>query len=96
MPLSREVEYTRALLGPQSGAAKDQAIATGGTSRRYIVQFVATEQIDELVKEARQGRRIFLDTTALKDDDDSEAFNLVNSRFRMVRKAPALYELEAR
>jgi 4-amino-4-deoxy-L-arabinose transferase-like glycosyltransferase len=96
IPLSREVEYTRALLGPQSGAAKDQAIATGGTSRRYIVQFVATEQIDELVKEARQGRRIFLDTTALKDDDDSEAFNLVNSRFRMVRQAPALYELEAR
>ena len=94
VPLSREVEYTRALFSPQSSAAKDQPISTGGARRRYIIQFVATEQIDELVKEARQGRRIFFDTTAL-EEDDSEAFKLVNSRFRMTRKAPALYELEA-
>ena len=94
VPLSREVEYTRALFVPQSGATKDQPISTGGARRRYIIQFVATEQIDELVNEARQGRRIFLDTTAL-EEDDSEAFRLVNSRFRMTRKAPALYELEA-
>lgn len=94
VPLSREVEYTRALFSSQSSAAKDQPISTGGARRRYIIQFVATEQIDELVKEARQGRRIFLDTTAL-EEDDSEAFKLVNSHFRMTRKAPALYELEA-
>jgi hypothetical protein len=94
VPLSREVEYTRALFVPQSSAAKDQPISTGGARRRYIIQFVATEQIDELVNEARQGRRIFLDTTAL-EEDDSEAFRLVNSRFRITRKAPALYELEA-
>jgi len=94
VPLSREVEYTRALFVPQSSAAKDQPISTGGARRRYIIQFVATEQIDLLVNKARQGRRIFLDTTAL-EEDDSEAFKLVNSRFRLTRKAPALYELEA-
>jgi hypothetical protein len=94
VPLSREVEYTRALFSPPSSVAKDQPISTSGAPRRYIIQFVATEQIDELVKEARQGRRVFLDTTAL-EEDDSEAFKLVNSRFRLTRKAPALYELEA-
>jgi hypothetical protein len=94
LPLSREVEYTRALFNPQSRAAKDHSPATGEVRRRYIIQFVATEQIDELVKEARQGRRLFLDTTAL-EANDNEAFRIVNSRFRLIRTAPALYELEA-
>jgi 4-amino-4-deoxy-L-arabinose transferase-like glycosyltransferase len=96
VPLSREVEYTRALFSPQPSVTRDQPTSASEARRRYLIQFVATEQIDELVKEARQGQRIFLDTTALKEDEDSEAFNLVNSRFRMVRKTPALYELEVR
>ena len=77
VPLSRDVEYARAVDGPR---------------QHYIIQFVATEQIDELVREARQGRRIFLETSAL-DEDHSEAFNLMNSRFGLSRIAPALYEL---
>jgi len=77
VPLSREVEYTRAVTS---------------TRNHYIIQFVATEQIDELVDEARKGRRIFLDTSAV-NEEDSQAFNLVNSHFRLSRTAPALYEL---
>jgi len=94
VPLSRDVEYAHALFTSQPSTAKDQPTSTGGAPRRYVIQFVATEQIDELVKEALQGRRIFLDTTAL-DANDTEAFRIVNSRFRMIRTAPALYELKA-
>ena len=46
-----------------------------------------------LAQEARQGRRIFLDTTAVEEDD----LKLCAAEFapRLTRKAPALYELEA-
>jgi hypothetical protein len=86
VPLSREVEYARAVVRP------GHARAPGGSRPRYIVQFVATERMDEIAGEARKGRAIFLDATALAEADN-KAFSLLNSRFRMVRRAPALYEL---
>jgi 4-amino-4-deoxy-L-arabinose transferase-like glycosyltransferase len=91
VPLSRKVEYTRAIFRPQY-SAKKQPLSADRARDNYIIQFVATERIDELVAEAKQGRRIFFDTTAL-ESDDAEAFGLVNSRFRMTRTATALYEL---
>jgi len=81
VPLSRDVEYARAVY-PSAQNARP----------RYIIQFVATEQIQELVAEARHGRRIFLDATGM-EKENADALRLVNSRFRMSWKAPALYEL---
>ncbi|MFN2622828.1 MAG: ArnT family glycosyltransferase [Chthoniobacterales bacterium] len=81
MPLSRDVEYARAVYPP-----------TQNSKPRYIIQFVATEQIQELVAEARRGRRLFLDATGM-EKENADALHLVNSRFRMSWKAPALYEL---
>ena len=86
VPLSRDVEYTRAMVIPA------QATAPGRVRAEYLIQFVATERIDELVAESRQGRRVFLDATAL-EQGDAESFSLVSSHFRMLQKAPALYEL---
>jgi hypothetical protein len=81
VPLSRDVEYARAVY-PSAQEGRP----------RYIIQFVATEQIEELVAEARGGRRIFLDATGM-EKENADALRLVNSRFRMSWKAPALYEL---
>lgn len=87
VPLSREVEYTRAVVRPeQSATARNH-------HPRYIIQFVATERMNELVAEATKGRQLFLDATAL-GEADTAAFGLVSSHFRMLQKAPALYELE--
>jgi len=81
VPLSRDVEYTLAVVPWAQNAPP-----------RYIIQFVATEQVEELVAEARRGRRIFLDAAAL-EAEHADAFRLVNSHFRLNWKALALYEL---
>jgi hypothetical protein len=49
--------------------------------------------MNELVAEARKGRQLFLDATAL-GEADTAAFSLVSSHFRMLQKAPAFYQLE--
>ena len=85
VPLSREVEYTRAVVRPDKFASPDHR-------PQFIVRFVATEQLDELIAEARKGRRVFLDATSL-DEEATQAFSLLKSHFRMTQKAPALYEL---
>lgn len=84
VPLSRDVEYARAVYP-----------SAPGVRPRYVIQFVATEQMEVLVAEARRGRGIFLDATGM-EKENAGALGLVNSRFRMSWKAPALYELAAR
>jgi hypothetical protein len=81
VPLSRDVEYAQRWF-PSAQNAQPQ----------YIIQFVAAEQIEELVAEARCGRRIFLDATDM-GTENADALRLVSSHFRMSWKAPALYEL---
>lgn len=87
VPISREVEYTRAVVRPERAAAE------GGSRPRYIMRFVATERMNELTIRARQGWRLFLDASAL-DENDSPAFALLSSHFRLVQTATALYELK--
>ena len=57
VPLSRNVEYARATYPTAQNS-----------TQRYIIQFVATEQIEELVAQARRGRRIFLDATGMEPE----------------------------
>jgi hypothetical protein len=104
VPISRNVEYASKLLVakrvdlPNPSAlnwriGRTFELLRGGA--REAVTFVASEQLDALVAQARAGTPVFLDTTFVSDTD-GDVLNRLQERFSLVKRAPFLYELELR
>ena len=101
VPLSRRVEYASKLLvrkhveDPRLNTLKwydGRALALIRPHAEDAVHFVASEKIDELAAECARGTPVFLETLFI---DESEAVTMaaLRERFRLVQRAPFLFQL---
>ena len=104
VPISRDVEYASKVLVskriglPNSSALNWRVSRTKELLRRGArdaVQFVASEQLDAIVAQARTGTPVFLDTTFVSDTD-AAMLDLLQERFSFAERALFLYELQLR
>jgi hypothetical protein len=108
VPLSRNVEYAWVLLvrkrvdDPRLRLLKwdiGRAIALGRPLIRpyaeEAVRFVASERMDELAKEVALGTPVFFESTFV-DESEAKAVAELHAHFKLVRRAPFLYQLESR
>jgi hypothetical protein len=92
VPLSRNVEYASKLLVskrvelPNPSALNWRIGRTSDLLRagaKEAVQFVASEQVDAIVAQARAGTPVFLDTTFVSEPD-GDVLNQLQQRFSFV------------
>jgi 4-amino-4-deoxy-L-arabinose transferase-like glycosyltransferase len=104
VPLSRDVEYASKVLVskridlPNPTALNWRIGRTADLLRggaQDAVRFVASEQLDAIVTQAKAGTPIFLDTTFVRESD-GDLLNQLQQRFSFVKRAPFLYELQLR
>jgi hypothetical protein len=93
VPLSRSIEYAAHVLAPTPLPYTPGAARVVPADALRAVTFVATEQLPALIVEAQRGKRIFLDVSAFTPED-SESFGRLKQHFRLLMRAPALYELQ--
>jgi hypothetical protein len=104
VPISRRVEYASKLLAPRRiehpnpppadwHDHRAAGLARGGAQE--AVQFVASEQVENLAARAAAGTPIFLDTALLREPDE-EVLGQLTTRFDSALRAPDLFELRPR
>jgi 4-amino-4-deoxy-L-arabinose transferase-like glycosyltransferase len=101
VPISRSVEYASKLLVRKRIDLPNPSALDWRNSRLIdlrragaveAVQFVASEQLDSLVAQAAAGTPLFLESTFV-GESDAEVLNQLQQRFKLVARAPFLYEL---
>ena len=102
VPLSRNVEYASKLIAPKRienprpsprnwRDHRAQGLINGGADE--AVPFVASEQVDRLAAEAKTGRPVYLDTTAIGGRADAAIIAMLQKHFAFVQRGSYLYEL---
>ena len=103
VPLSRDVEYADKAIAVKAVADPVPAPMSWRDHRcpgllargaEEAIPVVAAEELDELDRQVREGRRIFVDTTAIRSSDD--VLLRIRERFSLVPRGKDLFELAAR
>jgi 4-amino-4-deoxy-L-arabinose transferase-like glycosyltransferase len=108
VPLSREVEYAWVLLvrkrvdDPALRLLKWDAGGAVALARPFIrphaeeaVRFVASECMDELAVEVARGTPVFFESSFVYEHE-VEVVTQLQARFRLVQRAPYLFQLQSR
>jgi 4-amino-4-deoxy-L-arabinose transferase-like glycosyltransferase len=107
VPLSRDVEFAWVLLvkkrvdDPAIRLLKWDAGRAIALARPFIgphaeeaVRFVASERMDELAMEVARGTPVFFE--AMSDERETKVVTELQAHFKLIPRAPYLYQLQAR
>jgi hypothetical protein len=105
VPISRNVEFAWALLvrkrvdDPRVPSFKwpdlQPALELLRPHAEEAVHFVASERMDELATEVARGMPVFLESSFISNRDVKVVEDL-NARFKLIERAPNLYQLQLR
>jgi hypothetical protein len=104
VPLSRDVDYACAMLvrkhvnEPRLRLLKwddPRTLALIRPHAEEAVRFVASECMDELATEIAQGTPVFFESTFV-DESDANILAQLQTHFKLVQRAPFLYQFLSR